>query len=320
MNSDRMHELINAWLESSLTEAEVKELNQRLRESELDRQRFRESASFHGLLHWAMAADAVANVSTVNSSFKVQKRSRFAGSAARPMLLTLLAGVLVGVSCTSFAWAVVSGLQNTSSRVDVDLVDGSFESMQGAVPSFFPDQPGVWSGDEAEVVTADWAAEGKHAVKLFRTGFSRSQLGGTARSCDVYQIVDLRPLQRARGEGKFLLELSGKFMTELVVNQPPLQAGFSLQLFDGGSRLDSANWSETRNQAISSSGSHLDVQKKSGPGEWRFLSSQCELPLNAEFAVVTLFVQNTNPSDTFDPSVGNQYVDDVRLSLLKSPH
>jgi hypothetical protein len=60
MNPQRLHELIDAWRDGSLTEATAAELSQELRGSEDARRIFRAEAQMHGLLHQAVMAAAVA--------------------------------------------------------------------------------------------------------------------------------------------------------------------------------------------------------------------------------------------------------------------
>ena len=59
MNPQRLHELIDAWRDGSLTEATAAELSQALRDSDEARRMFRAEAQMHGLLHQAVSAQAV---------------------------------------------------------------------------------------------------------------------------------------------------------------------------------------------------------------------------------------------------------------------
>jgi hypothetical protein len=59
MNPQRLHELIDAWRDGSLTEATAAELSQALRDSDEARRIFRAEAQMHGLLHQAVSAQAV---------------------------------------------------------------------------------------------------------------------------------------------------------------------------------------------------------------------------------------------------------------------
>jgi hypothetical protein len=59
MNRQRLHALIDAWLEETLSEAEASALNAILRQDEDARSVFKTEAHIHGLLHRAVAAAAV---------------------------------------------------------------------------------------------------------------------------------------------------------------------------------------------------------------------------------------------------------------------
>ncbi len=322
MNSDRLQELINAWQESSLTDAQIEELNERLRLSESDRERFQQAAGFHAFLHCAAEANSL---NTISDSFDRNQRNhrRIASLATRHLTFAALAGVLagvfVGIGFASIAWSYSSGIGEGLQRRPVEIVDSGFESGLGPLPSFFPEHSGIWSGDESEVVPAPWAAEGKHVLRLLKTGRSKSRPDGPARSCDIYQVVDLRPLQKTLGDNEGVLELSAKYATELDPGQARLEIGHHLHLFRGNVVVDSSTFPNAMFKAITHSSSYVALPVDPRPRDWQTVSSQCALPRDAEFAVIWLYFQRADPSDTSVFTLGHQYIDDVRLSLVTSP-
>lgn len=98
MSEVRLKKLIDYWLNSELTDAQADELNQILRESEEARQLFASESQLHGLLHTAVAEEAVERVADITATtFEQATRSLQEGvSSGRLMLLSALAaGLLV---------------------------------------------------------------------------------------------------------------------------------------------------------------------------------------------------------------------------------
>ncbi len=62
MNKERLDELIDAWRDNDLSDEQAEELNSLLRESEDARRTFAADARMHGLLHCAVAQEAVERV------------------------------------------------------------------------------------------------------------------------------------------------------------------------------------------------------------------------------------------------------------------
>ncbi len=320
-NSNRLQELIDAWLEDRLTSAQLDELNQRLLESEADREQFREAVLFNALMHCATEADAAEAVAqagvmcAVRSADCAQKRPFC--SSIRNSVFAALAGVLVGVSFTSVAWAYVSNAILATNTVDANLVDGSFESTVGAVPRYFPDRPGVWCGDPAEVIAEDWAADGKNVVRLLQTERNKSRPTGPARSCDLFQIVDLEPLKKVWVSDESELELSARFSSEFDPEQPPLLARVHLYLFDDDAVLNSVTWPDVAADRISSyCTGGIELTKHSRIGEWQRVSCRSHLPSNARFVVVWVDIEKVDQNDVAVTSLGRHYIDDVCLSLV----
>ena len=116
MNTERLHELIDAWRDGILTEEEAAELSQMLRDSDDARQIFRAESQMHGLLHRAVAEEALEDAATSHGVWRMppatsrgvdttrrlaalmrSRRLRFAGAA---LLALCLVAVGIWLSVT----------------------------------------------------------------------------------------------------------------------------------------------------------------------------------------------------------------------------
>jgi len=111
MNVQRLHELIDAWRESRLTEATATELSRVLRDSEEARRIFRAESQMHGLLHQAVmaaameeAADRVAwQKHLADPEGETEPRPpQTRSNSRRPLLAT--AGLLVVAAVAALVW------------------------------------------------------------------------------------------------------------------------------------------------------------------------------------------------------------------------
>jgi len=117
----------------------------------------------------------------------------------------MAAGLVCGLFCASLVWAVAAPIV-TSERLHA-LIDGGFEHSQ--VEAGFPARTGVWSGDAVEISAGD-AGQGGRQLRFISPQPDAANPKGRAISCDVFQLVDLRPLRPALSkDGDTVLELSG---------------------------------------------------------------------------------------------------------------
>ena len=116
MNMERLHELIDAWRDGVLTEEAGAELSQLLRDSNEARRIFRAESQMHGLLHRAVAAEAVEDAAAGHGLWRLpsvtsrgvettrrlaalmrSRRLRFAGAALLAVCL-VAAGIWLSVA------------------------------------------------------------------------------------------------------------------------------------------------------------------------------------------------------------------------------
>jgi hypothetical protein len=226
-------------------------------------------------------------------------------------IAALAAGLVIGLFSASIVWAI-SSPKATTERLS-SLVDGSFE--QRAIGRGFPRESGVWSGDEADILERI-ASDGRQVLRFVSPGADEADPAGPAISCDVFQIVDLRPLRVGLApEADAVLELSARFLDGRPANTKP-SVTFTAQifLFSGDPSDMHAKWPFAAPESLAS-GSSMLTTLGGDAGCWLHGSTRVFMPSEADFAVIQLAARpNIRPA-----VLDSLYVDDVRLTLKTQP-
>ncbi len=226
-------------------------------------------------------------------------------------IAAMAAGLVIGLFSASIVWAI-SSPKATTERLS-SLVDGSFE--QRDIGRGFPRESGVWSGDEADIVERT-ASDGRQVLRFVSPGADEADPAGPAISCDVFQIVDLRPLRAGLApEADAVLELSARFLDDRPANTKP-SVTFTAQifLFSGDPSDLHAKWPFAAPESLAS-GSSMLTTLGGDAGRWRHGSTRVFMPSEADFAVIQLAARpNIRPA-----VLDSLYADDVRLTLKTQP-
>lgn len=231
-----------------------------------------------------------------------------------------VAGLVIGIFTTSVAWAYASpSLIATASRL-MALVDGSFELRSGRLPSGFPKVMGTWSGDESEVIENGLvqARDGKRLLRFIRAERDPGGPQVTPASCDVFQLIDLHSVKSDGQSGDITLEMSAQFLDARQAASAPIRFTCRIFVFSGTPDALRDGWPLTRNDALAS-GCTESISKGGEPNTWHRVTAKVLLPSDADFAVIQL-VAGKFPTHGNQPAqFGEQYVDDVQLTLKTQP-
>lgn len=226
-------------------------------------------------------------------------------------IASMAAGLAIGLFSATIVWAIASP-KSTTERLS-SLVDGSFE--QTTIGRGFPRQSSVWSGDEADVVEHT-ASDGRQVLRFVSPGADEADPAGRAISCDVFQIVDLRPLRAGlTPAADVFLELSARFLDDRPANTKP-SVTFTAQifLFSGDTSDMHAKWPSAAPESLAS-GASLLTTLGGDAGRWRHGSTRVFMPPEADFAVIQLAARpNIRPA-----VLDSIFADDVRLTLKTQP-
>ena len=299
---------IAAYLDDSLGETGRTALNEWLRADDSNVRRFTAAVMFEQDLRSAVHAGAEQNgAASFNAAPSRQRRWKPLTAAA--------AGLVIGCFGASLLWVLATPrAMATASRVFA-LVDGGFENQLGRVSSGFPQQLGVWSGDEAEIVSGP-STEGKQALRFVKPESDANDPKGNAISCDVFQLVDLRSLRPVISvEGDSVLELSAKFLDARPRNTKPSVTFFcQIYLFHGSSEKIHEAWPLNITDAISSGSSQITTLGDDAKG-WKDIAARCLVPADADFAVIQIAARpNIRPA-----KLESLFADDVKLKLKTQP-
>ena len=222
---------------------------------------------------------------------------------SRP-ITAMAAGLVIGLFSASVVWAI-SSPKATTERL-FSLINGSFDEDRLEVG--FPGQTGVWSGDEAAI------ANGK--LCFIAPGSDSNDPSAQAISCDVFQLVDLRPLRHTLSqEGESVLELSANFLDARPRNTKPSVTFFcQLYLFQGDPSALHQSWPQSITDTLASGSAQVTTLGTDAKGT-RTLTAKCLVPAEAHFAVIQIAARpNLRPA-----KLESLFADDVKLTLKTSP-
>jgi hypothetical protein len=228
-------------------------------------------------------------------------------------LMATAAGLVLGLLSAS----MVSGSILPRSQVHpLALANPSFEETTGRLPSGFPRAMGIWSGDEAEVVTGGSSStsplQGGKALRFMRAEADRSAPRGAAYGCDVYQLVDLRAAREWTQGSPATLEFSAAFRDGRPPGSVLTKMSCRIYVFYGDPGRLGESWPNALEDALTTA---LGRWESTGDNpDWHRVAAQTVLPPRGEFAVVHLAVWDSSQEGR--PAVfGQIYADDIRLSL-----
>ncbi|MEY4485363.1 MAG: hypothetical protein RL693_2815 [Verrucomicrobiota bacterium] len=307
MNQSEL-DLIHQFLNGTLSEEAMPHLQSLLRESAEARKMLRDLSTVDTKLNELAAANPTTlhllAPAALEKTQDAKRSSHFTSTFWRP-LTAAAAGLAFGLFSASIVWAI-SSPKATTERL-FSLINGSFE--ENRLETGFPRQTSVWSGDEA-AITPDGT------LRFIAPGSDANDPSARAISCDVFQLVDLRPLrQTLNNEGNSVLELSAKFRDSRPTDVKTSVTFFcQLYLFQGEPAALHQSWPQCIPEALST-GSAQITTLGSLNAEWKPLTAKCLVPPSADFAVVQIAARpNLRPT-----KLENIFADDVELTLKTSP-
>ncbi|MDZ4401399.1 hypothetical protein [Prosthecobacter sp.] len=321
MTQDEL-DLLHGYLNGTLGEADFARLQSLLRENAEARRMLRDLSTVDAKLQELAAVNpATLRLLAAPVARPMQIGHRSTWLSWRP-LTAAAAGLVIGLFSATFVWAVTSPrLMATASRVFA-LVDGSFEKQPGHVAAGFPLEAGVWSGDEAEIVSSAGGKnmEGRQVLRFIRAGGEATTPNSPAGACDVYQIVDLRPLRsKLKAAGESMLELSVEFLDARTVPGTPVVFACHIYLFEGSAESLHTAWPPTARDTLGVGANYILSSGGADAGAWRKVTARCVLTPQVDLAVVKLSAGRGDRLDGPVPELGSQFADDVNLILKTQP-
>jgi hypothetical protein len=317
-------DLLHGYLNGTIGEADFARLQLLLRENAEARRMLRDLSTVDAKLQELAATNPATlrllAVPAANPARPAHRQAWFGWLQWRP-LTAAAAGLVFGLFCASVAWAYAAPRVIAEARRLSALVDGSFEKQPGKVAAGFPLEAGVWSGDEAEVVsTGTTAKDGKQLLRFLKPDRDPNSPNSPANACDVYQIVDLRLLRdMPEAAGESTLELSAEFLDARTAANAPVIFRCHIYLFHGSADSLHTRWPDVASEALGTGSAY--VLGSGGPegGKWHKITARCVLPPNADFCVLRLSAGRDALNGGAVPELGMQFADDVKLILKTQP-
>jgi hypothetical protein len=318
MNPERLDHLLTQYFENEVTHEEIGELDVALQTQPEVRERFWREAHVQGALReWGLERRGEREIRALQSvaAPPFPQRERFRWLGWRP-LTAAAGGVVLGLLCASMGWAVTAPRNAALLSRPVPLKDGSFETRAGRVASGFPSEYGVWSGDEVRAVEAPGgrAIDGKRLLQFVHANREPALPNYGAHSCDVFQLIDLRPFKAESDSREATLELSVQFLDCRAIPGDRITFLCRLHVFTGSPETLMPEWPLNQQQALAL-GSASAESTGGTPDKSHRVSTKILLPPRADFALVHLIAHKPkNPAGT-EAEFDAQYADDVRLTL-----
>ena len=310
MKDERLDDLIDQHLNSAMSEASRRELEDRLLHSAADRARFWELAETHAFPHESIQQKLAKPVA------KIPRRTVWL--QWRP-LAAAAAGLVIGLFSASVLFAYAA----PSLRKVVTLLNESFESGPAPPAKGVPIEPGVWSGDYSEIVGEHRGVKPESGGKMLR--FLRGDYEGRpipeSFSSDVFRLIDVRGYRHEFADGGAVVQLSVAFNAAAFGDDEAYQCGLTIFALDAAlvnhGSLNAERILSTESLAMSRS-SHLRLDRDTAT--WQRLSNELRLPPNTDYIMIRFGVshamrQEGRRTDSF----AGHYADNIRVVLARRP-
>ncbi len=289
--------LIEDCLEGRLAEVDAARLSTHLEQSAEARARYWEAASVHGLLE-NFLQDASLRAVTGQAISPASRTPRW--QQWRPLTAAAL-GLFVGLGSASLVFGFVAQ-RNAIKKVPVALFASSFEDSSMTLGSGFPTDAGRWSGDAAQVVSAEngiAAKEGKLMLRLEPA---------TKPAPRIFQVLDLQSLPSDKRTGMREIEVSASF----AAADPEAAVRYMMRAFAVTDTPDmlGSSWFDRRDESIASVTRGFDVLP--GTTGWQTFSIRLQVPTAARSLVLFFGARTPDKNARTSP----HYLDDVCVSLL----
>jgi hypothetical protein len=134
----------------------------------------------------------------------------------------------------------------------------------------------------------------------------------------VFQLVDLRSLKSPGADDDATLELSVRFRDGRAGKGEALNFFGRIILFSGDPSSIVPGWPFSQEKALGTAMVHVPSEG-GAPDAWHLGRAKVLMPADADFAVVHIMVHEPESQPGTKAVFGEQYADDVRLTLTTQP-
>ncbi len=305
-NTSDLDDLLNKYLEGNLSEEEALALSNRIEQSSEVRERYWELASVHGMVEQTMQTASL-QATTGRESAEPERRTRIPGLSG---IKTGIAGLAIGVFSASVVWAFNLPQDKKSNQEVRKIVTESFEESDAGFKGRFPTEAGKWFGEissipEDEIISS---SSGVRVAKFWEKSKAKFTYARYLIDLDEYAKPGQNHSRSVRVEASFF------------ASKPDDSSVFQIRLaaFSQEPQEVRPIWNNQEvlfDQVLQ----HVGRNHTTQPGqdsEWHKLGASIEIPPGTRSVVISLGAGMVDSNG--DKS--NHYLDDVRVSLVDSPH
>ena len=304
-NTSDLDDMLNKYLEGSLTEEEALALSNRIEQSSEVRERYWELASIHGMVEQTMQTASL-QATTGTESAEPEKRPRISGLSR---IKTGIAGLAIGVFSVSVVWAFNLPQDKKLDQEVREIVTESFEDPGKEFKGRFPSEAGKWFGEISSVSAKDEIppASGVRVAQFIDNPKAKFTYARYLIDLDEYAKLGQNQSRSVRVEASFFAsnpEESSAFQIRLAAfSQEPQEV-----------RPIWNNQEVLFDQVLQHVGRN-HITKPGQKPDWQRLEASIEIPPETRSLVISLGAGMDDPNG--DKS--SHYLDEVRVSLVDSP-
>ncbi len=305
-NTSDLDDVLNKYLDGSLTEEEAMDLSNRIEESSEVRERYWELASIHGMVEQTIQSASL-QAATGRESAEPERRPRVSGLSR---IKTGIAGLAIGVFSVSVVWAFNLPQDEKSDQEIREIVSESFEDPGKEFKSRFPSEAGKWFG-EISSISADEAISSASGVRV-----AQFLDNPKAKFAYARYLVDLDEYAKPGQNQSRSVRVEASFFA----SNPDESSVFQIRLaaFSQEPQEVRPIWNNQEvlfDQVLQHVGRN-HITKPGQKPDWQRLEASIEIPPETRSLVISLGAGMVDPN----ADKSNHYLDDVRVSLVDSPH
>jgi hypothetical protein len=238
------------------------------------------------------------------------------GTRALPLMVGY-AGLAIGIVCASVVWAVAPQRAAEYRRIDSD----GFETGAGPQVTGLPAEPGVWSGDQSELVRHSGSVSPRSGNRMLRF-VSASYEGKPTQdgaSCDVVKLIDLRPYCRQIADGTWTVRITAFFNVSDGARDGREQCSVAGYAFDAMTDVTQRTAGSLRDKSLAyACCQQIDLDEEAAT--WQAATTEFRLPVDSDVLAVHCGVSEYPRASGLPPKrfVGH-YCDDVSVTLVHRP-
>jgi len=304
-NTSDLDDVLNKYLEGSLSEEETLALSNRIEKSSEVRERYWELASIHGMVEQTMQTASL-QATTGRESAEPERRTRVLGLSR---IKTGIAGLAVGVFSASVVWAFNLPQDKKSNQEVREIVTESFEESDMGFKGRFPTEAGKWFGEISSVSAKDEIppASGVRVAQFIDNPKAKFTYARYLIDLDKYAKSGQNQSRSVRVEASFF------------ASNPDDSSVFQIRLAAFSQEPQDVRpiWNDQEvlfDQVLQHVGRN-HITKPGQKPDWQRLEASIEIPPETRSLVISLGAGMVDPNG--DKS--NHYLDDIRVSLVDSP-